>query len=385
MNAKTIEKQMIHFRRELHQFPELSSKEYNTQKRIIEMLEEHNIEYDITDKTGVIGYINKSSKGTTVAIRADIDALPITEQNDVDYKSKNDGVMHACGHDVHTTILMGTGILLNNIKGEIKGTVKLIFQPDEEVSGGARRIVQEGFLEDVDYVLGLHVQPYIEVGEIEVKKGHFNAETGGVKIEISGKSAHAAYPERGIDSIVVASQLINHLQSIFTRDLSPLTQSVLTFGKIYGGTKSNIVADKVTIEGTLRTLEIETREKITNRIKEVCEGMSISTGSIITPNFYKGYPSLYNDENLVDIITNNASQLESIKKVNIKKHPSLGGEDFGYYQEKATGAFFHLGCGNTKENIISSLHTETFNIDENCIAIGIDLQVMNVLSILNGK
>lgn len=384
MKINEISKRMIEFRRELHSNPELSREEYLTQKRIIELLSFYKIEFDVTATTGVVGYINKGHKGRTVALRADIDALPIHEKNDCSYKSKTPGVMHACGHDAHTAILMGTAIFLKSMESEINGSIKLIFQPDEEATSGASRVVEEGFLDDVDYVLGLHVQPYMDVGEIEIKKGAFNAETGNVLIDVYGKSSHAAYPEKGVDSIVVAATLITQLQSIFTRSLSPLTQAVLTFGTIEGGVKTNIVAEKVTIEGTLRTLDKETRTFIKKRIEEICEGVGVAYNAKIIPTFYNGEPPLINDDDLIDMIEENAKKLTSVHKINIKKHPSMGGEDFGYYQEKAVGAFYHLGCGNKKRGITSSLHTDTFDIDEDCIEVGIEMQVMNVLSLING-
>jgi amidohydrolase len=384
MNLEHIKETIIQFRRHLHMHPELSTKEHHTQQTIITALKEYQIPYEITAETGVIGYINKGKDGGCIALRADIDALPIEEKNDVSYKSQNNGVMHACGHDAHTAILLGVGMILEGMKDQLNGSVKLIFQPDEEVSGGARRVVQEGLLDDVNYILGLHVMPYLEVGEIEVKEGPFNAETGTVHIEVKGQGAHAAYPDQGVDSIVVMAHVINELQTIFTRNISPLEQSVLSFGTIHGGSKSNIIADRVTIEGTLRTLDKDLRKRIIARIKDVCTGVGISHNATITPTFHVGYPPLVNDPKLVQLITANAEEMESITRVLWKEHPSLGGEDFGYYQEKANGVFFHLGCGNKSLGITSNLHTDTFDIDEDCLSIGVELQVRNVLSLLNG-
>ncbi len=384
MNINNIIDQIVNFRRILHQYPELSKEEFHTQTLIIDELKKHHIEYDVTTKTGVVGYINKYKKGPCIALRADIDALPIQEKNILPYQSQNDGVMHACGHDAHTAILLGVAMILNNMKEQLNGSVKLIFQPDEEVSGGAKRVVEEGFLDDVDYILGLHVMPYLVVGEIEVKEGPLCAEAGTLKITVQGTGTHAAYPEQGVDAIVTSAYLISELQSIFTRNISPLEQSVLSFGKIYGGTKTNIIADTVIIEGTLRTLTKDIRTKIINRITDICNGLGIAHNATITPIFHQGYPPVINDSFLTKVITNNASKMVSITEIKHKEHPSMGGEDFGYYQEKAKGAFFHLGCGNKKKGITSFLHTDTFNIDEDCLQIGIELQVNNVLSLLNG-
>ena len=243
---KEIEEEIITYRRYFHMHPELSKKEFNTQKKIMEILDSYNISYTAAATTGVVAMIGESNKGKCVALRADIDALPITEMNEVSYKSQHEGVMHACGHDAHTAILLGTAIILKKLESSLKGTIKLIFQPDEEVSAGAKRIVNEGHLENpkVDYVLGLHVMPYLRVGEIEIKHGKLNATTGGVTLRVFGKASHAAYPNTGVDAIVVSANVITALQSIVSRNVSPLNQVVLTFGTIKGGVKSNVISNE---------------------------------------------------------------------------------------------------------------------------------------------
>lgn len=379
-----LEKDVIQFRRHLHMYPELSKEEFNTSIYIKSILDKHQIPYETGANTGVVAYINKHSSGRCVALRADTDALPITEMNDVSYKSQNEGVMHACGHDAHTAILLGVAIILNEIKDQFDGCVKLFFQPDEEVSSGARRLVNEGFMQNpkVDFVLGLHVMPHITTGTIEMRDGPLNASSGTVEIEVLGKSAHAAYPHLGIDSIVVASNIVMNLQTLVTRHLDPMKQAVLSFGTIEGGVKTNIISEKVIIKGTLRTLTTKTRNQLINRIEEICEHTAKAYGASANCVFSEGYPPLINDNRINRHIRTNAETMPDINTILIKKHPSMGAEDFGYYQEDAIGAFYHLGCKRPSDENPSGLHTPTFDIDESCLKIGVELQIRNTLSLI---
>ena len=384
---KEIEEEIITYRRYFHMHPELSKKEFNTQKKIMEILDSYNISYTAAATTGVVAMIGESNKGKCVALRADIDALPITEMNEVSYKSQHEGVMHACGHDAHTAILLGTAIILKKLESSLKGTIKLIFQPDEEVSAGAKRIVNEGHLDNpkVDYVLGLHVMPYLRVGEIEIKHGKLNATTGGVTLRVFGKASHAAYPNTGVDAIVVSANVITALQSIVSRNVSPLNQVVLTFGTIKGGVKSNVISDFVELKGTLRTTDNKTREFVKQRINEIASSIASGFNATVEVVFSNGYPALINDDFVTDKIIETASKLLGKEKVLYKEFPSMGGEDFGYYQKDAKGAFFHLGSGSKELGPYSSTHSNTFNIDERCLSIGVNLQVNNVLSLLETK
>lgn len=370
-------------RRHFHMHPELSKKEFQTQKKIIEILNKYNIKYQKAATTGVVAYVEGKGKGKCVAIRADIDALPILEKNTIPYKSQNEGVMHACGHDAHTAILLGTCITLNKFKESFRGTIKCFFQPDEEVSAGAKRIVEEGFMTNpkVDYIIGLHVMPYIDSGKIEVKYGKLNASLGTIKIVVNGKSSHAAYPETGIDAIAVSAQVINNLQSIISRNISPLNQVVLSFGTIKGGIKSNIIPSQVEIEGSLRTTDQFTRELMVKRIKEVtsstCKAFN-ATGEVI---YSEGYMELVNDDCVINKIIEVAKEEIGTNNIIYKEFPSMGGEDFGYYLKDSQGAFFHLGCGNI--TMRSSTHTDTFDIDESCLELGVLLQVKNAIKLLS--
>ncbi|MBP7223098.1 MAG: amidohydrolase [Sedimentibacter sp.] len=379
--------ELVEIRRELHENPELSQNEYRTQGKIRDYLDEHGIENFPCAGTGVVGIIRGKNKGKTVGIRADIDALPIHEKNNVSYSSMNPGVMHACGHDAHTAILLGTGKIIKELadsKDSINGNVKLFFQPAEETIGGAERMVNEGCMEEpkVDYVLGLHVQPYLDAGKVELKYGKLNASTDSISISLKGKAAHGAYPDNGIDAIVMAGSVITALQSIVSRNTSPLDSVVISLGKISGGIKDNIIADEVIITGTLRTLDDKTRKYTKERISSIVDNVAAAFGGEGLTTFHEGYQALINDNEIVDVIRESSEKLFGKENVQFKEFPSLGAEDFSYFLDIAKGAFFHLGCGNSLRGITYPLHTEHFDIDEECLKVGVRLQVENILFLL---
>ncbi len=380
--------ELVEIRRDFHKHPELSENEFRTQSKIQEYLNEWGIENYVCAETGVVGIIRGKKPGKTVAIRGDIDALPIQEVNDVPYKSVNPGVMHACGHDVHGTIVLGIGKIMKELadsEQSIDGNVKLFFQPAEETVGGGERMVQEGCMENptVDYVLGLHVMSYIDAGKVELKYGKLNASTDTIKITVKGKSGHGAYPDKGTDAIVIAGNVITALQSIVSRNISPLNSVVVSLGKISGGVKDNVIADEVKITGTLRALDDETRQFTKDRITDIVSNVAKAYGGEGLTSFGEGYKSLINDDEIVDVIKENAEQLLGKENIVFKDFPSLGAEDFSYFLDKAKGAFFHLGTGDSKRGITSPIHTETFDIDEESLKVGVKLQVENILTLLN--
>ena len=334
-----------------------------------------------------MGIIKGKHKGKTIGIRGDIDALPIHEKNDVPYSSVTPGVMHACGHDAHAAIVLGIAKIIKEMadsEGSINGNVKLLFQPAEETIGGAERMIQEGCMEapNVDYVLGLHVQPYLDSGKVELKHGKLNAATDSINIALKGKASHGAYPDEGIDAIVMAGYVITALQSIVSRNTSPINSVVVSLGKISGGVKDNIIADEVIITGTLRTLDDETRQFTKDKISNIVNNTAMAFGGEGLTTFYEGYKSLINDNEVVDIIKENAEKLLGKENVEFKEFPSLGAEDFSYFLDVAKGAFFHLGCGNSAKGITSPLHSEHFDIDEECLKVGVMLQVENIMTLL---
>ena len=379
--------ELVEIRRDFHMNPELSENEFRTQEKICEYLNKWGIENYICAETGVVGIIKGKHKGKTIGIRGDIDALPIHEKSDVPYSSVTPGVMHACGHDAHAAIVLGIAKIIKEMadsEGSINGNVKLLFQPAEETIGGAERMIQEGCMEapNVDYVLGLHVQPYLDSGKVELKHGKLNAATDSINIALKGKASHGAYPDEGIDAIVMAGYVITALQSIVSRNTSPINSVVVSLGKISGGVKDNIIADEVIITGTLRTLDDETRQFTKDKISNIVNNTAMAFGGEGLTTFYEGYKSLINDNEVVDIIKENAEKLLGKENVEFKEFPSLGAEDFSYFLDVAKGAFFHLGCGNSAKGITSPLHTEHFDIDEECLKVGVMLQVENIMTLL---
>ncbi len=379
--------ELVEIRRDFHKNPELSQNEFRTQKKIIEYLNSWGIGNYVCAETGAVGIIKGKNKGKTVGIRGDIDALPINEKNNVPYSSIAPGVMHACGHDAHAAIVLGIAKIMKELadtEDSINGNVKLFFQPAEETIGGADRMIQEGCMENpkVDYVLGLHVQPYLNTGKVELKYGKLNAATDSINIVLKGKAAHGAYPDKGIDAIVMAGNVITALQSIVSRNTSPINSVVISLGKISGGVKDNIIADEVKITGTLRTLDDETRQYTKDRISNIVNNVAAAFGGEGITTFYEGYKSLINDNEVVALIKENAEKLLGKENVEFKDFPSLGAEDFSYFIDAAKGAFFHLGCGNYAKGITAPIHTEYFDIDEECLKVGVKVQVENIITLL---
>jgi len=384
----SINGELLEIRRDLHKHPELSGKELRTGRKICEYLDAWDIEYKygIAD-TGVVGIIRgKKGEGKTVAIRADIDALPIHEENELEFCSSKPGVMHACGHDAHTTILLGVAKILKSLENDICGNVKLLFQPAEEAIGGADRMIKAGCLENpkVDYAIGLHVMPNVPTGQVELKYGKLNGNSGSVRIRVHGESGHAAYPDKSIDSIVVASSIVTNLQTLVSRNVSPLNSVVLTFGKINGGEKANIITDYVELEGTLRALDTPTRTKVKGEIKRIANHTAEALGGRAEVIFKDGYVALINDDAVVDVIKEAAQKVVGGQNIVYKEFPSMGGEDFSYFTEKVPSAFYHLGCMNDALGMNFPLHSKHFVLDEDALAIGVEVQINATLSLLEG-
>lgn len=379
---------LVCVRRDLHMYPELGLEENRTSTMIKKYLDNMNIEYETYEgQTSVVGIIRGAYPGKTIAIRADMDALPILEKNDVVYKSKNHGVMHACGHDAHTTILLGAGKILNSIKHELHGNIKLLFQPAEETVGGADRMVKAGCMENpkVDYVIGLHVMPNHPCGIIETKYGALNGASDGISITIRGRQAHGAYPDLGVDAIAIAGQVITALQNVVSRNVSPLDSAVLTLGTIKGGVKGNVIADEVKITGTLRTINPNTRRNVKERIKDIVTNIADSFGGEGKVEIEEGYAALINSSEVVEEIISTVKENFGEEALVIKEMPSLGVEDFSYFIDAAKGAFYHLGCGNVEKDITAPLHNECFDIDEDCLPLGVLTHTLITLRLLEKK
>ncbi|MGL4913477.1 MAG: M20 metallopeptidase family protein [Romboutsia sp.] len=388
---KIIEKEdeikdwLIQVRRDIHKTPELAMEEYITKEKVKKYLNEIGIEYiEYENHRGIMAYIINENNKETIGIRADMDALPINENNNKPYKSINEGIMHACGHDAHTAMLIGACKLLYDMKDELKVNVKFFFQPAEEGCGGAQYFIKDNCLENpkVNYMFGLHVEPYLEIGTIECKKGVFNANSNSIKILIKGKKAHGAYPDNGIDALVCSAQIITALQSIISRNLSPTNMAVLTLGKIKGGEAQNIICENIQIDGTIRTLNHESKTLMINRTREMIENIATAyncKGKLIVED--GGYPEVINDESLVDLVKLNTSKFLGENAYIEKEYAAMGSEDFSFYSSDCKSVFFNLGCGNKEEGIISLIHTDKFDIDEKCLSIGTIMHVLNVLYI----
>lgn len=379
-----IEDWVIGIRRDFHQYPELGFEEYRTRDKIIEYLNELGIENRIVAGTGVVGIIRGGKRGKTVAIRADIDALPMEDRKDVSYKSKINGKMHSCGHDAHAAILLGIARVLNDVKEEMVGNVKLLFQPSEESSGGALPMINEGVLEEpyVDGIFGLHVDNSISVGEIGIKYGKMKAASDSIKIIIHGKSSHGAYPQDGIDAIIIAGQALVSLQTVISRNIDPRSSAVLTIGTIEGGYSGNIIADRVEMVGMVRTLDKTQREQILQRIEHIIKHITQSLGGNCEIIKKRGYDLLINDDEMVNIIKRNGIELFGNKNIHNIPCPSFGVEDFAFFAAERPAAYFHLGSGNKEKGIIHGGHTSYFDIDERCLSRGILIQIKNALEFL---
>ncbi len=363
-------------RRQLHSNPELSFKEFKTSEFIKARLNEMGIAFQPMATTGIVAIITGDQPSTEIiALRADMDALPITEQNQVEYASANTGVMHACGHDAHTASLLGTAMILQSLKSKFGGTVKLIFQPGEEVlPGGASLMIKEGVLENPKpvAVIGQHVMPTMETGKVGMRKGKYMASKDDLYITVQGKGGHGAQPHENIDPVLIASHIIIALQQVVSRMANPTTASVLSFGKLLADGSTNVIPDKVYMEGTFRTLNESWRSKALEQMKKMAAGIAESMGGSCVVDIVPGYPFLINEEKLTGQVYEYAQ--EYLGKENmIDLDIWMASEDFAYYSQLADSCFYMLGAGNKAKGITSSLHTATFNIDENALAISTGL------------
>lgn len=366
-------KEVISFRRHLHAHPELSYQEYNTAKFIANQLRSFgmHVQEGIAG-TGVVAIIEgKNPTKRIIALRADIDALPIQEINSKDYKSINKGVMHACGHDVHTASLLGTAKILNELKGQFEGSIKLIFQPGEEKNpGGASIMIKEGVLENPapSAILGQHVFPLLPVGKIGFREGKYMASSDEIYLRVVGKGGHGATPELTVDPVVIASHIIIALQQIISRNASPKHPTVLTFGKVTADGATNIIPDEVNIAGTFRALDERWREEGLRKIKKMAENIAEGMGGKCEVDIHHGYPCLENDPMLTRFIKQAAEEYVGKENV-VDIDLTLGSEDFAYYSQVIPASFYRLGTRNESKGITSYVHTPTFDIDEDALVL----------------
>lgn len=383
--AYEIESDIVDIRRRIHKNPELAIQEFETARLVAKRLRDIGIEVtEKVGKTGVVGLLKGKLQGKTVALRADMDALPIQEKNNHEFKSVNKNVMHACGHDAHTAALLGAAYILSKIKDSIKGNVKFIFQPSEESPlGGASEMIEEGVMENpkVDAVFGLHVDPNLLAGDIGLRSGEFYAAAGGFEIEVIGKSGHGALPHKATDAIIVAAELILSLQTIASSKVNPLEPFVITIGTINGGNKANIVADKVTLTGTVRFFNKDIYDNVRDIIENIIKGITLAHGATYNFKFKIGDSPLINDENMINIAKESAIEIVGHKKVKTVPKTLLG-EDFVFYSQSVPSAFISLGVGFSNKKIFS-LHNPNFDIDEKSLPIGAALLANSAVRFLN--
>ncbi|MBR3033725.1 MAG: amidohydrolase [Firmicutes bacterium] len=382
--------QIVAFRRDLHAHPELSGQEDRTSRRIAEELEKLGIEPHVTPEKAVFGTVfgkgpAPTGKYTGVGMRADFDALPITEATGLPYASTNPGVMHACGHDMHTAMLLGTAMVLNSMPEAFGGSVKLLFQPNEEGDGGAENMIKAGCMKDPDVnaVIAFHIEPGIPTGYIQFCPGKMNAATCDLDITVEGVSCHGAHPDRGVDAILAASNIVTALQAVVARNLAPTQPGVVTVGQFHAGNANNVVAGEAHLFGTLRALDMKTMAKIKEMAKQTAEGVAAGYGAKAIVKLRDGYPSLENDIELGRRLQALAAELVGEDHIDYMEEPSLGADDFAFFTQYCDGVYMNLGT--TPENWSGkpqALHNEYLCPDEEAMKTGILMAVMTVLRLL---
>ncbi|UAL48868.1 M20 family metallopeptidase [Sutcliffiella horikoshii] len=383
----TIRKQLIEFRRDIHQFPEVSGEEYETSKKIQSQLSKHGIPFQTGfAKTGVLGIIKGAKPGPTVALRADIDALPITEKTDLPFASLKEGSMHACGHDAHTTMLLGAGILLNHHKNELAGTVLLVFQPAEEASpnGGAKPMMDDGVFDEYvpDVIFGQHVWPDLPVGQIGVRSKEMMGATDRFKVVINGSGGHASMPHQTNDAIIAANHVVTMLQTIVSRNVNPIDAAVVTVGRIEGGYRYNVIADTVTLEGSIRTYKEETKARVKQRFFEVVDHAAKAMGATAEIEYIDGYEATINTPEWAEVVKETANNILGSEEATPTVDPSLGGEDFSRFLNRYPGAFFWLGSAIEGREVQKPLHDPKFEFNEKALPIGVNMLVEVTLNAL---
>ena len=368
---------VVAYRREIHQHPELGKQEFRTSEMVATFLEKLGIQVQRNvgaPYPGVVGTLHGGKPGRTVALRADMDALPIQEVRESSYRSQNDGVMHACGHDAHTAIAMGTAAILAAHRDELCGTVKFIFQPNEEVEGGACVMIRDGALDGVDAIFGLHTDPEYPTGKIVLGYDAVMAASDWLNVDLYGKGTHGAYPHRGVDAITMSAEFLSTVQLLVSRELNPLDSAVITFGAIHGGKARNVVCDHVRLEGVLRTLKPDVREQVIGRVREVAEKIADTCGGTAKFERKPSHMATINNAEMVDFAKETALKVfgpgQSVKLPESR----LGVEDFGFYLKEVPGVFYFLGTGNTEKETTYPWHSPMYEIDEDAMLTGVAFQ-----------
>lgn len=372
-HCRIYHSEIVAIRRYFHKHPELAFQESNTSDFIAKKLDEYGIPYERNiAKTGIVAFIEGKNPNKVIALRADMDALPIIEKNDNSYTSTNQGVMHACGHDAHMAVVLGASRILNEMKEQLEGSIKVFFQPSEEAfPGGAVKMIEEGVLENpnVQNVIGEHVLPSLDSGKVGFRPGMYMASTDEIYLTVKGKGGHAATPDLNVDPIITAAHILTSLQQIVSRQAPTAIPTVLSFGRIIGEGRTNIIPDEVKIDGTLRTFDEEWRAKAHIQITQMAENIAKSMGAECDVRIEKGYPFVVNDDLLTGKLKRYAKEYLGNDNV-VDLDMRMTAEDFAYFAQARPSTFYRLGIRNEKKGIVSNLHTDTFDIDENSLFIG---------------
>ncbi|MFC4803134.1 amidohydrolase [Neobacillus sp. GCM10023253] len=382
---QTYNEELVELRRKFHREPELSWEEYKTTAFICEYLENLGIPYRKTEPTGVIATIEGGKPGKTVGLRGDMDALTVEELNkDLPYASQEDGKMHACGHDAHTAMLLIAAKALNDIKEELPGNVRLIYQPAEEVATGAKAMVKQGAMDGVDNVFGIHIWSQMPTGKVSCNPGPSFASADLFTVTFKGRGGHGAIPQACIDAAVVASSFVMNVQSVVSRTVDPQQPAVLTVGKMVVGTRFNVIAENAYIEGTVRCFDPAVRDHIETQLKQYAEQVAAIYGATAKVDYVHGTQAVNNDEYSAKLVQKTASEAFGEEAVYFEK-PTMGGEDFSEYMMEAPGSFALVGCGNPEKDTQWAHHHGKFNIDEDALATGAELYAQYAWAYLNEK
>ena len=378
LDIRTLQPQLVEWRRRLHQRPELGFKEQLTAQLIAQKLQEWGIEHKTgVAKTGIVATISSNHPGPVLAIRADMDALPIQEQNDVPYRSQHDGIMHACGHDGHTAIALATAYYLSQHREDFAGTVKIIFQPAEEGPGGAKPMIEEGVLKnpDVDAIIGLHLWNNLPLGTVGVRSGALMAAVECFRCTILGKGGHGAMPHQTVDSVVVSAQIVNALQTIVARNVDPLESAVVTVGELHAGTAHNIIADTARMSGTVRYFNPKMEGYFRKRIEQAIAGVCQSQGASYELDYWHLYPPVINDANIAELVRSVASDVVETPAGIVPECQTMGGEDMSFFLQSVPGCYFFLGSANPAKDLAYPHHHPRFDFDETALAMGVEIFV----------
>ncbi|OKH24771.1 peptidase M20 [Hydrococcus rivularis NIES-593] len=378
LEIRSLQTRLVEWRRRFHQRPELGFQEQLTAEFLSQKLTEMGIDHRTgIAKTGIVATIESNHPGPVLAIRADMDALPIQEENDVSYRSKHDGIMHACGHDGHTAIALGTACYLSQHRDDFKGTVKIIFQPAEESPGGAKPMIEEGVLKnpDVDAIIGLHLWNNLPLGTIGVRSGALMAAVECFRCTIQGKGGHGAMPHQTVDSIVVSAQIVNALQTIVARNVNPIDSAVVTVGELHAGTALNVIADTARMSGTVRYFNPALEDYIGKRIDEIIAGVCHGHGATYELDYWRLYPPTINDARIADLVRSVALEVVETPAGIVPECQTMGGEDMSFFLQEVPGCYFFLGSANPEKGLAYPHHHPRFDFDEAALGVGVEMFV----------